>query len=64
MQKIKNLKSKPETAGIPIIVLTGIELDGEKTKVLSLGADEYLVKSGGLSKLFNTAANILTGTGN
>ncbi|MFO8102147.1 MAG: PAS domain S-box protein [Dehalococcoidia bacterium] len=59
-QVIKALKSRPETSRIPIIVLTGVEVAGERMKAFSLGANEYLVKSGGLTQLFETAANILS----
>ncbi len=58
-QVIKELKKKPKTAHIPIIVLTGVEIDGEQITTLSLEATDYITKSGGLSKLFESAANIL-----
>jgi len=57
---IQELKSKPETADIPIIVLTGVEIDGERVNALSLGATEYINKADGLSRLFETTASILT----
>jgi len=56
---IKELRSKAETSEIPIIVLTGLEVDGDRIKALSLGATDYFTKSGGLGKLFETAAKIL-----
>ncbi len=61
-QVIKALKARPETSDIPIIVLTGVEVVGEKMKALSLGANEYLLKSGGLTQLLEAAANILATT--
>ncbi len=56
---IRTLKSQPDTSDIPIIVLTGVEVAGGKVKALSLGANDFITKSGGLSKLFETAASIL-----
>jgi DNA-binding response OmpR family regulator len=58
---IKQLKHQKATSDIPIIVLTGVEIDGGRVKALSMGATEYFIKSGGLSKLFETAADILSG---
>ena len=55
------LKGKPDTSNIPIIVLTGVEIDGGRVKALSLGATEYVTKSGGLSKLFEDIEGILGG---
>ena len=55
------LKGKPDTAGIPIIVLTGVEINGGRVKALALGATEYVTKSGGLRKLFEVVENILGG---
>lgn len=49
---IKTLRNKPDTANIPIIVLTGIEIDGDRVKAMSLDGTEYIAKSSGLSKLF------------
>ena len=60
-QVIKELKRQTSTRDIPIIVLTGVEVKEGKVKVLSMGATDYFTKSGGLSKLFETAANILAG---
>ena len=55
------LKDKPDTADIPIVVLTDVEIDGGGVKALSLGTAEYVAKSGGLSKLFEGIENILSG---
>jgi len=54
---MRALKGNPDTADIPIIVLTGVEIDGGRVKALSLGATEYVTKSGGLSKLFEMIEN-------
>lgn len=56
---IKALKSNPETAGIHIVLMTGIEIDGGRVKALSIGATEYVTKSNGFSKLYETIENIL-----
>jgi CheY-like chemotaxis protein/nitrogen-specific signal transduction histidine kinase len=56
---IKALKSKPETADIRIVLMTGIEIDGGRVKALSVGATEYVNKSAGFSKLYETIDNIL-----
>jgi len=55
------LKGDPETADIPIVVLTGVEINGGRVKALSLGATEYATKSGGLTKLFEDIEDILSG---
>lgn len=39
------LKASPETAVIPVIVLTNLEGSADVERVLSLGAHTYLVKS-------------------
>jgi PAS domain S-box-containing protein len=56
---IKTLKSNPETADIRIVLMTGIEIDGGRVKALSIGATEYVTKSAGFSKLYETIDNIL-----
>ena len=56
---IKALKSNPETADIRIVLMTGIEIDGGRVKALSVGATEYVPKSSGFSKLYETIENIL-----
>jgi CheY-like chemotaxis protein len=56
---MKALKSKPETANISIVVMTGIDIDGGRVKALSVGATEYLTKSGGFDKMFKAIENIL-----
>ncbi len=56
---IKHLKTKPETANIPIVLMTGIEIDGGRVKALSVGAAEYITKSGNFNKLYETIDNIL-----
>jgi CheY-like chemotaxis protein len=56
---MKALKRRPKTAQIPILVMTGVEIDGSRVKALSVGATEYFTKSGGFSKMFETIEIIL-----
>jgi PAS domain S-box-containing protein len=58
---MKALKHKPETARIPILVMTGVEIDGSRVKALSVGAADYFTKSGGFGKMFQTIDSILGG---
>ena len=58
-EALKVLKSRPHTASIPIVLLTGVEIDGGRVKPLSLGATEYVLKSSGLSKLYAQVSLIL-----
>ena len=57
---LSQIKHGPETSHVPVIILTGVEIDGGKIKALSLGATEYITKSGGLGRLFEEVENILT----
>jgi PAS domain S-box-containing protein len=58
-EAMKVLKHKPDTADIPIVVMTGVENVGGKVKALSVGATEYLKKSSGFDQLLNTIEGIL-----
>lgn len=42
---LKNLKSDPETAEIPVIILTALADDQKRRAGLALGAADYVVKS-------------------
>jgi len=59
---MKALKYKPETAQIPILVMTGVDIDGSRVKALSVGATDYFNKSGGFDQMFETIESILGGT--
>jgi signal transduction histidine kinase/ActR/RegA family two-component response regulator len=50
-QVLEALRADPATAGIPVIVLTGWALEGDRIRALSLGAVEYLQKGQGLARL-------------
>ncbi len=54
---LETLKSEPETAGIPVVILSIIK---EKLKAFELGATEYLVKPIGRSLLKATLHKILS----
>jgi len=41
---LKELKSDQKTKNIPVILLTGLGLDEELSKGISLGAEHYLIK--------------------
>jgi CheY-like chemotaxis protein len=49
---MSRLKRNRKTAHIPIVVLTGVEIDGARVKALSLGAEDFVTKSGGLDRMF------------
>ena len=42
-----------ERSDIPIIVITGLIEEGERLRLLSLGADDYITKPFGLNELFD-----------
>ncbi len=44
VQVCRELKGDPTTAGIPILILTGNDRDGQEVACLDLGADDYLIK--------------------
>ncbi len=56
---MKALKQKPDTAQIPIVVMTGVENVEGKVQALSVGASEYLNKSSGFDQLLKTIEGIL-----
>ena len=43
-EALTRLKSNPETAGIPVIVLTGQSVENVVVEGLELGADDYVTK--------------------
>jgi len=49
---MKALKDNPGTVDTPVVVLTGVEIDGSNVNSRSLGASEYVIKSVGLEKLY------------
>lgn len=57
---LTHIRRIPDTTGIPVIILTGVEIDGGRVKALSLGATEYITKSGGMDKLVQEVERILS----
>jgi PAS domain S-box-containing protein len=57
---LKHLKGQENTKDIPIIILTAVDIDEGRVKALSLGATEYINKSEGIKKLFETVERIST----
>lgn len=58
---IRAVKSNPRTAGLRIVVITGIDIDDVKAHVAAGGADEYVQKGDSFTKLFETIGRILGG---
>ncbi len=54
------MKRRPDTAGIPVIVLSGMEIDGVKVRALSLGVADFVPKAEGLSRLHEEIESILS----
>lgn len=44
LEVCQELKEREETAGIPILILTGNDKDGQDVTCLDMGADDYLTK--------------------
>lgn len=44
IQAMRDLRSSPETAAIPIIALTSYAMQGDRERFLEMGFDEYLSK--------------------
>lgn len=42
---LKKIKENPETASIPVIILTALSDDQKKRQGMELGADDYIVKA-------------------
>jgi len=42
---LAELKSNPQTAGIPVIVLTNLESSADVERAITMGANTYLVKA-------------------
>jgi CheY-like chemotaxis protein len=58
---LKTLKNKGETANIPVVVITGLEIDGARVKALSTGAADYLSESEGVTQLTEAVEQIISG---
>jgi two-component system OmpR family response regulator len=47
----RRLRAQPETAGLPIIIVSALGSEAERVRGLDLGADDYLVKPFGAQEL-------------
>lgn len=56
---LKKLKSKPETADLPVILATAKGLEYDKVQGLDLGADDYLVKPFGMMEMVSRIKAVL-----
>ena len=59
-ETLAEMKRRPDTADIPVIVLSGMEIDGVKVRALSLGAADFVPKAEGLSRLHAEIESILS----
>lgn len=44
LDAVKALKSDPDTASIPIVVVTAFAMKGDKERILAAGCEEYVAK--------------------
>ncbi|MCX5706277.1 MAG: response regulator [Candidatus Omnitrophica bacterium] len=56
---LKNIRSNPQKAYIPVVVLTGMKNDEVKKEVLNQGVEAYLEKPYDADNLITTVQNIL-----
>ena len=59
-ETLTEMKRKPDTAEIPVIVLSGWEKEGVRVRALSLGAADFVPKAEGLSRLHEEIEAILS----
>lgn len=62
-QVLKALKANPDTAGIPVIFLSGLSSEGDRVLGLKLGADDYVVKPFGALELLARIQAVLRRSG-
>ena len=60
---LKRLRSNPQTATLPIILLTAKGSEYDKVKGLDLGADDYITKPFGVMELISRIKALLRRTG-
>ena len=54
IEVMQKLKSNPQTEKIPVVIVTGVDIDEGRVKALAIGADDYVNKSEGFKKLFES----------
>jgi PAS domain S-box-containing protein len=59
LEAIKQIRSNPDLATLPIIALTALVMPGDREKCLAAGANEYLSKPLKLKNLVNTIQQLL-----
>jgi two-component system alkaline phosphatase synthesis response regulator PhoP len=59
---LKRLRASPQTASIPVILVTAKTTEMDKVKGLDLGADDYVVKPFGVMELLSRVRAVLRRT--
>jgi CheY-like chemotaxis protein len=61
IEVMQKLKSNPRTEKIPVVIVTGVDIDEGRVKALAIGADDYVNKSEGFKKLFEAVEKMTVG---
>ncbi len=56
---VKEIKSKPEWAGIPVVMLTALAAERDKLTALTIGVDDYLTKPFSVPEMLIRVQNLL-----
>ena len=59
LERVKKLRSRPDTVRIPIILVTAKTTELDKVKGLDIGADDYLTKPFGVMELISRVKALL-----
>ena len=59
LEIVKNLRSRPDTVRVPIILVTAKTTELDKVKGLDIGADDYLTKPFGVMELISRVKALL-----
>ena len=63
MTVLKKLRNSPETAELPIIMLTALDSEADKVEGLDNGADDYIAKPFGTNELISRVRALLRRSG-